>query len=196
MQVRPCSGITLSAQVCEHLNDGMVRFVSTRGQSPAVTFAEAVTSSYAPDGGLYVPISMPKIGLDTLKRWQGLDFPHVCAAVLAMFTQYEVTEGELLDITQSAFGKSSDQDEVLFPIVKLDEKLSVFETFNGPTGSFKVSSRSRSSRRNALQRYTLSCPSISPKVLQRVLGVWVLPDSPTSSANWKATYSNVPRRVS
>ena len=32
-----------------------MRFISTRGSAPATNFASAVLSSYAPDGGLYVP---------------------------------------------------------------------------------------------------------------------------------------------
>ena len=48
-----------------------MKFVSTRGQSPAVGFADAVLSAYAPDGGLFVPAQgLPKLSLSVLKTWQ------------------------------------------------------------------------------------------------------------------------------
>jgi threonine synthase len=38
-----------------------MRYVSTRGQSPAIGFWDAVLAGLAPDGGLYIPASpMPR----------------------------------------------------------------------------------------------------------------------------------------
>ena len=36
-----------------------MKFISTRGKSPAVTAAEAIRRGLAPDGGLYVPDELP-----------------------------------------------------------------------------------------------------------------------------------------
>ena len=36
-----------------------MRYISTRGQSPPVSFLDAVLAGMAPDGGLYVPESWP-----------------------------------------------------------------------------------------------------------------------------------------
>ena len=36
-----------------------MRFVSTRGQSPAVPVSDAIRDGAAPDGGLYVPAARP-----------------------------------------------------------------------------------------------------------------------------------------
>ena len=38
-----------------------MKYTSTRGLSPAVTAAEAMVNGIAPDGGLYVPVSLPEI---------------------------------------------------------------------------------------------------------------------------------------
>ena len=40
-----------------------MKFVSTRGQSPAVTFGAALAQGLAPDGGLYMPEAWPVIPL-------------------------------------------------------------------------------------------------------------------------------------
>jgi hypothetical protein len=43
-------------------------YASTRGGCPSVGWEEAISSGYAPDGGLYVPVRVPRVSLDTLKE--------------------------------------------------------------------------------------------------------------------------------
>jgi threonine synthase len=43
-------------------------YASTRGGCPSVGWEEAISSGYAPDGGLYVPVHVPRVSLDTLKE--------------------------------------------------------------------------------------------------------------------------------
>ena len=43
-----------------------MKYISTRGQSPALTFEEAMLTGLARDGGLYVPESWPELGRDTI----------------------------------------------------------------------------------------------------------------------------------
>jgi hypothetical protein len=57
---------------------------------------------------------------------------------LGLFANGEATDAELLKITERAFSKRSDQEEMTFPIVKLDDQIHILEAFNGVTGSFKV----------------------------------------------------------
>ena len=38
-----------------------MKFISTRGQAPAVSFGAALTQGLAPDGGLYVPERWPAL---------------------------------------------------------------------------------------------------------------------------------------
>lgn len=41
-----------------------MKYVSTRGQAPAVTASQAILNGISPDGGLYVPEKWPEISLD------------------------------------------------------------------------------------------------------------------------------------
>ena len=45
-----------------------MRYVSTRGESPSVGWEDAISSGYAPDGGLYVPVDVPKVSQDMLEE--------------------------------------------------------------------------------------------------------------------------------
>ncbi|SVC88694.1 uncharacterized protein METZ01_LOCUS341548, partial [marine metagenome] len=54
-----------------------MRFISTRGEAPPVTFSEAVAEGLAPDGGLYLPAELPDLG-DRLESWSDLPYPELC----------------------------------------------------------------------------------------------------------------------
>ena len=41
-----------------------MRFISTRGQTPALSFSEAVATGLAPDGGLFLPEELPRISAE------------------------------------------------------------------------------------------------------------------------------------
>ena len=49
-----------------------MKYISTRGQSPAVGFGAALTQGLAPDGGLYVPEAWPTIPLAAFDGAAGL----------------------------------------------------------------------------------------------------------------------------
>ncbi len=57
-------------------------YISTRGNSPAVSLAEAIITGLAPDGGLYVPAQMPRIDARALA---GATQVEVAQAVLGAF---------------------------------------------------------------------------------------------------------------
>jgi threonine synthase len=48
-----------------------MRYVSTRGQAPELTFEEAMLTGLARDGGLYVPAELPVWRPTTSPRWPG-----------------------------------------------------------------------------------------------------------------------------
>ena len=52
-----------------------MRYVSTRGGGEPVSFEAAIGAGYAPDGGLYVPETLPPITAEDLDAWRTLDLP-------------------------------------------------------------------------------------------------------------------------
>ncbi len=49
-------------------------YKSTKGGGKSVNFEQAILAGYAPDGGLYVPESLPKINVSQLNHWRDLSY--------------------------------------------------------------------------------------------------------------------------
>lgn len=95
---------------------------STELRSPKVGFLEALMNGLAPDGGLYMPESLPP----EITGIASYDFPDDAAAILDGF----VPEENLLNICHEVFSFP-------VPLKKIADNLFVLELFHGPTLSFK-----------------------------------------------------------
>ena len=107
-----------------------MKFVSTRGQSPAVSFGQALAQGLAPDGGLYMPESWPLIPLSAFDGATTL--PEVAEIMLRPFVAGDPIAAEIGDVVRDAF----DFPAPLVPVAR-DGRLSVLELFHGPTAAFK-----------------------------------------------------------
>jgi threonine synthase len=106
---------------------------STRGQTKPHTFSEAVAAGLAPDGGLFLPESLPDIG-GRLAEWEKLNYADLAAEFLTLFAP-EIPAAEWREMTQRAYAKFSHPD--IAPLVQLDARTFVLELFHGPTLAFK-----------------------------------------------------------
>ena len=111
-----------------------MKFISTRGKSPAVTAAEAIRRGLAPDGGLYVPDALPVFSASELEALLTLPYAELSAAVLERFLPGFSRE-ELLGYTKKAY--ASFDDGAVVPLHALGDKLWTMELFHGPTCAFK-----------------------------------------------------------
>ena len=111
-----------------------MKFISTRGKSPAVTAAEAIRRGLAPDGGLYVPDELPAFSASELEALYALPYAELSAAVLERFLPGFSRE-ELLEYTKKAY--ASFDDDAVVPLHALGDKLWTMELFHGPTCAFK-----------------------------------------------------------
>jgi threonine synthase len=107
-----------------------MKFQSTRGNSPKVTFSAALTQGLAPDGGLYVPEGWPTIPLAAFDGASSL--ADVANVMLQPFVAGDPIAGQIADVTRDAF----DFPAPLVPVAD-GGKLSVLELFHGPTAAFK-----------------------------------------------------------
>lgn len=112
-----------------------MRFVSTRGQTPPHRFLEAVEAGLAPDGGLFIPETLPSLA-PHLAAWEGLDYASLAAAFFGLFAD-DLSSEELQRSTREAYARFQHKD--VAPLVRLDGdgRLQVLELFHGPTLAFK-----------------------------------------------------------
>lgn len=66
-----------------------MRYQSTRGGVKGASFEEVLLSSFAPDGGLYVPESLPRFRPEQMRAWAGLSYPQLVEKVLPLFVSPE-----------------------------------------------------------------------------------------------------------
>ena len=110
-----------------------MEYTSTRGQSKNLTFSEAVSEGLAPDGGLYIPASIPDIS-GKLEKWEGLGYADLCFEFLKLFAD-DIPEADLRKIVDSSYTRFD--DPAIAPLRKLDNGLYLLELFHGPTLAFK-----------------------------------------------------------
>jgi threonine synthase len=101
-------------------------FVSTRGDSPAVGFREALFAGLAPDGGLYVPESLPAIDFGDLRD---ASLVEIGTAIAMPLVGRDIPRLDLARLLADALN---------FPIpLALVGDRAVVELFHGPTFAFK-----------------------------------------------------------
>ena len=110
-----------------------MKFVSTRGESPKLSFLEAVAEGLAPDGGLFVPEKMPDIS-GLLESWEKLSYPELCFEFLRLFAD-DIPADDLRKIAARSYEKFD--DPAIAPLKKLDDGLWLLELYHGPTLAFK-----------------------------------------------------------
>lgn len=110
-----------------------MRFLSTRGQTEPLRFSDAVATGLAPDGGLYLPETLPDFSGD-LRRFEGLGYADLCYEFLCVFAT-DIEPEALRAIVARSYTKFSHPE--IAPLKQLAPNLHVLELFHGPTLAFK-----------------------------------------------------------
>ena len=115
-----------------------MKYISTRDVlgSSEYTFIDAILEGLAPDGGLFVPQSVPQISSSEWKEWKTMKYTEICFALLRKFISYsEIDDSDLKKMIHEAY-KTFSIPEVT-KLVQTDPHLYVMELFHGPTFAFK-----------------------------------------------------------
>jgi threonine synthase len=112
-----------------------LRYVSTRGEAPELSFEEALLAGLARDGGLYMPKSWPQLTHEAIAAFAGKPFAEVAVALLEPFAGGAVPRAELVRIAREAYARFG--HPAVTPLVQIDRSLWVLELFHGPTLAFK-----------------------------------------------------------
>ena len=110
-------------------------YKSTRGQSPEVSFSEVLLGGLAPDGGLYMPTSIPKFSIEEINDFKDLQFHELATEILFPFIEGDIDKEVFSDLVRETY-KVFEVDDVV-EIVELEKNRQILELFHGPTLAFK-----------------------------------------------------------
>ena len=114
---------------------GTVKYISTRGEAPPLSFNEAMLAGLARDGGLYLPASYPALSRDTIAGFAGQPYHAVAKAVLQPFVGTDLDGATLDGMIRAAY--AGFRHEAIAPLSQLGDNLFLLELFHGPTLAFK-----------------------------------------------------------
>ncbi len=112
-----------------------MRYISTRGSAPVLSFEEVLLTGLASDGGLYVPEHLPGFSMRELEEMSTLDYPALAHRILLPFVEEAFEAEELRQIIDDCY--AAFRHAAVAPLVQLDHNQWVLELFHGPTLAFK-----------------------------------------------------------
>ena len=112
-----------------------MKYISTRGQAPVLSFEEAMLTGLARDGGLYLPQEIPVMSAGDIAALEGQNYEEVAFRVMWPFVGDAFTEDEFRGIIARAYAPFGHAARA--PLVQLDQGHFLLELFHGPTLAFK-----------------------------------------------------------
>ncbi|MFH0859694.1 MAG: threonine synthase [Candidatus Altiarchaeota archaeon] len=105
-------------------------YVSTNGKSRAKSFGEVLLQGQAPDGGLYMPKTIPQLSEDAIASFAGKSYSEIAYEVTGRFLKDEVDSKSLMRITEEAYNFS-------VPVQHVSGSQHILWLDEGPTLAFK-----------------------------------------------------------
>ena len=107
-----------------------MRFITTRGIAPPVSFKTALFEGLAPDGGLYVPETIEPWPESELSRLPRRTLTEIALRALRPFTRGELDATVFEAVVAAAL-------DFEIPLVRVEPDIYAIELFHGPTLAFK-----------------------------------------------------------
>jgi threonine synthase len=112
-----------------------VKYISTRGQAPALNFEQVLLAGLAADGGLYVPETLPSFSPEDIAAMASLDYPQLAQKIITPFVDDCIPADDLQQILQDTYAEF--RHNAVAPMVQIAANQWVLELFHGPTLAFK-----------------------------------------------------------
>ena len=112
-----------------------MRYISTRGEAPALNFVDCLLAGLASDGGLYLPDAYPQLHASTIAGLAGRTYVEAAETVIAPFVGDAIARDELSAMIRDAY--KGFRHEAVTPLTQLGDNLFLLELFHGPTLAFK-----------------------------------------------------------
>ena len=113
-----------------------MNYISTRGNTPAKTFSQALLMGLAPDGGLMLPAQYPQITPEQLTHWRTLGYAELAFEVIRLFAT-DIPENDLRGIINRTYTRDTFGSAEITPVRTLKDGIKIQALSNGPTLAFK-----------------------------------------------------------
>lgn len=111
-------------------------YTSTRDKSIRVSAAQAIAQGISEEGGLFVPVELPKFSLDKISSMVSMSYIDRAKTVLREFLT-DFTDDELSYCVEGAYAASKFSAPEIAPTVNISGNKNVLELWHGPTCAFK-----------------------------------------------------------
>ena len=111
-------------------------YVSTRGGAKPQPFTEILLEGLAPDGGLFLPESLPALSGAELAAMRGMSYAELAFAILSKFAD-DIPPGDLERLVDATYTKEIFGSDDITPVKKLEQGFYLLGLSNGPSLAFK-----------------------------------------------------------
>ncbi|WP_019223468.1 threonine synthase [Bartonella rattaustraliani] len=112
-----------------------MKYISTRGEAPALGFTETIITGLASDGGLYLPEKFPQLSFDSLRALRGQSYPTIAKTILWPFVNNEIEYASFEKIIAESY--ATFHHPAICPLRQTGPDEFILELFHGPTLAFK-----------------------------------------------------------
>jgi len=112
-----------------------VRYVSTRGEAPALPFEGALLAGLARDGGLTMPEVWPQLSPTEIAMLAGLDYAEAAYRIMRPYLEGDPSLADLEAVLDEAY--AGFHHPAIAPLRQIGPASWLLELFHGPTLAFK-----------------------------------------------------------
>ena len=113
-----------------------MQYRSTRDNNLQVSSALAIKTGLSPEGGLFLPETVPTISIDDIKKLAPMSYNERATNILERFLT-DFTKEEIEECVNNAYTREKFETDDIAPIFKLNDSAYFLELWHGPTCAFK-----------------------------------------------------------
>lgn len=112
-----------------------MRYISTRGEAPQLSFEDVLLTGLARDGGLYVPAHWPTFEQNEISALQSRPYWEAAARIMQPFVGDDIPRERFAEIVRDTYEDFG--HPAVAPLVQIGPDQWILELFHGPTLAFK-----------------------------------------------------------
>ena len=113
-----------------------MNYISTRGNTPKMSFSDVLLMGLAPDGGLMLPEDYPKVSRETLDKWRALDYRQLAFEIMQLFAT-DISKDDLKALIDKTYTQDVFGSDEITPVRTLKDGIKILALSGGPTLAFK-----------------------------------------------------------